>query len=250
MIVPHITGIHTLKCPTGRWTLVGTVPVGLVYEQADGTPLTDKQAETIAHCGPGLLRDKVRPITYATREEAQAGRRALRGRTVGPARQGVEPLPLSWRTDPRHGQARQPGTEGAGLRVPSRCRRLGVRRSDLRRCLGERQARARPGAVPHHRLIQPSLMRIQEARNALDEAFKLAMNTPSGTDLREYITIAREALGEVPGGACVVHVSRVLAHPVAAVLETMILDGAPEEIGDDPAVMAIERMVETLNAHE
>ena len=71
MIVPNITGIHTLKCPAGRFTLVGTVPVSLVYEQADGSPLTDKQAETIALCGPGLLRDKIRSITYATREEAR-----------------------------------------------------------------------------------------------------------------------------------------------------------------------------------
>lgn len=72
MIVPNITGIHTLECPTGRWTLVGTVPVSLVYEQADGSPLTEKQAEIIVLCGPGLLRGKVRSITYATREEATA----------------------------------------------------------------------------------------------------------------------------------------------------------------------------------
>ena len=67
---PNITSIQTLRCPTGRFTLVGTVPVGLAYEQADGSPLTDKQAETVIRCGPGLLGDSIRSITYATREEA------------------------------------------------------------------------------------------------------------------------------------------------------------------------------------
>ena len=66
-----IAGIHTLLCPTGRWTLKGTVPVSLCYEQADGSPVTDEQARTIALCGPGLLRGKIRSITYTTREEAR-----------------------------------------------------------------------------------------------------------------------------------------------------------------------------------
>ena len=71
LTTPMVPGIHTLKCPTGRWTLVGTVPVALAYEQADGSPLTDKQAETIVLCGPGLLRPKIRSITYATEDAAR-----------------------------------------------------------------------------------------------------------------------------------------------------------------------------------
>lgn len=77
-------------------------------------------------------------------------------------------------------------------------------------------------------------------RNLQDEARRVA------EDRRARI----HALQNVPDGACVVHVSRVLAHPVANVLATMILEGDTHEIGDDPAVMAIEKMVKTLNAHE
>ena len=71
MILGQNMGIHTLRCPTGRFKLVGTVPVGLAYERADGAPLTDEQVGTVIRCGPGILGDSIRTITYATREDAQ-----------------------------------------------------------------------------------------------------------------------------------------------------------------------------------
>lgn len=62
---------QAITCPTGRWVLVGRVPVAAAYERKDGAPLTLRDIETITHCGPGFAR-ACRARTYASEEEALA----------------------------------------------------------------------------------------------------------------------------------------------------------------------------------
>lgn len=71
-------GIHAIKCPNGRYSLVGSdLPARACYERKDGQPLTEADIEAITHAGPGFA--SVRAITYTTEAEALAA--AKRGRS-------------------------------------------------------------------------------------------------------------------------------------------------------------------------
>jgi hypothetical protein len=72
-------GLHLLKnpgslgamCgPTGRWFLVGTVPVHACYARKDGAPLTADDIAAIRHAGPGFAPVKRR--TFDTKDQALA----------------------------------------------------------------------------------------------------------------------------------------------------------------------------------
>lgn len=55
----------------GIWSFVGRVPETLAYRREDGQPLTDKERQTIKHCGPGFCRDpKVSAVTFESEEQA------------------------------------------------------------------------------------------------------------------------------------------------------------------------------------
>jgi hypothetical protein len=62
---------HILKCPTGRFTLVGRVPRALAWEREDGQPMTDKDWHTVEYCmAPGSFGYK--HPTWSTEQEAAA----------------------------------------------------------------------------------------------------------------------------------------------------------------------------------
>jgi hypothetical protein len=66
--------ISIIRFTSGRYGFVGSVPVSLAYVQANGEKLTDKQIETIKHCGIGLLSRyvKLKYVSYATEADAKA----------------------------------------------------------------------------------------------------------------------------------------------------------------------------------
>lgn len=64
-----------IQYPSGRWGLVGKVPIDLLYTMADGSPLTEKMIEGIRHCGAGLYRKRIRSVTFASKEEAEIAAR-------------------------------------------------------------------------------------------------------------------------------------------------------------------------------
>ena len=66
--------LSAIQYPTGRWGFVGDVPMGLAYVQADGQPLTEDQMDAIQQCGPGILGQKVKAVTFGSREEAIAAK--------------------------------------------------------------------------------------------------------------------------------------------------------------------------------
>lgn len=68
-------GIRAIKVPSGRFVLVGTVPISCSYTRKDGSPISDKQAEGIRHAGPGFVSD-LKHVTYATEAEALAAAQA------------------------------------------------------------------------------------------------------------------------------------------------------------------------------
>ena len=67
-----ISTLHVNRTPTGLWAFVGRVPVALGYMMKDGSPVTDQIARGIAHCGPGLYRDRIQPRTWLTADLARA----------------------------------------------------------------------------------------------------------------------------------------------------------------------------------
>ena len=58
-----------IQYPTGRWGFVGRVPVALGCVQQNGQAPTPKQADAVAHCGPGIVG--LRPRTWESREAAE-----------------------------------------------------------------------------------------------------------------------------------------------------------------------------------
>lgn len=64
-----MNGLHAIKAPSGRFVLVGRVPVRAGYERKDGAPLTDDDIRGVCHCGPGIF-PHIRTRSFATAEEA------------------------------------------------------------------------------------------------------------------------------------------------------------------------------------
>lgn len=70
-----IMGLKTatpIQYPTGRWGLVGMVPIHLLYTMADGSPLTKDVVAGIKHCGTGLYSKTIKSVTFDSESAALA----------------------------------------------------------------------------------------------------------------------------------------------------------------------------------
>lgn len=68
----NLEKLHIIQAFPGRFGFVGKVPLDLIYEQQDGTPLTEKQREMVRHLGPGNLSQypRIKSTVFLSRQEA------------------------------------------------------------------------------------------------------------------------------------------------------------------------------------
>lgn len=67
----NIRTIHVIQNPAGTYSLVGRVPANLAYQNADGSPPTERQIDAAKHCGPGFAVPRLRVKTGPTEQEAR-----------------------------------------------------------------------------------------------------------------------------------------------------------------------------------
>ena len=60
-----------IESKPGVFSIVGSVPMSLCFERHDGQPLTDKDIETIRHCGPGFAKKTVKNRIFESRLDAE-----------------------------------------------------------------------------------------------------------------------------------------------------------------------------------
>lgn len=68
-------GLHVDHWPSGKFGFVGSIPIELAYEYADGSfPISDKDAKDIQSFGPGLVMKSrgIRTRSWQSREAAIA----------------------------------------------------------------------------------------------------------------------------------------------------------------------------------